>query len=462
MPTLPAFLRPVLSALVCALVALPALAQELPSRKITGDDVRRALIWTGHFSVMSTGDPDILFHTAFKSWQASKGYAATDNLPDEQVTELLSEGEKLRDSFGWATLDDKAVGFSIGVPTKYVKFLGARTDNGNLRYDFEGGVRYGLNVRYGDLSCANVDQQLAAILRSARPTFKVRYGDGYAVAADSDSMKSYLRVVCRTTGVVFASIDISKSQADKLGMLISAMAESLSVSRHFNPTAIARPKLDAPTPTAGDIVAASATRPPPAGKPAANVDTGGKTEAIKREARGSSELTVEQVFNKVSSAVYVVTAGDRMGSAVAISDNELLTNCHVVKEVAHVTLMHDKATQSADVVSINERADRCILKTANKLEKWVTIRPYDDIKVGERALTIGTPQGLELTVADGIVSSKRTHEERRLIQTSAPISQGSSGGGLFDAQGHLLGITTFQLKVGQNLNFAIAAEDFSK
>ncbi len=92
----------------------------------------------------------------------------------------------------------------------------------------------------------------------------------------------------------------------------------------------------------------------------------------------------------------------------------------------------------------------------------MTIRPYDDIKVGERALTIGTPQGLELTVADGIVSSKRTHEERRLIQTSAPISQGSSGGGLFDAQGHLLGITTFQLKVGQNLNFAIAAEDFSK
>ncbi|MDP1840793.1 MAG: trypsin-like peptidase domain-containing protein, partial [Reyranella sp.] len=93
---------------------------------------------------------------------------------------------------------------------------------------------------------------------------------------------------------------------------------------------------------------------------------------------------------------------------------------------------------------------------------WVGVRPYSDIKVGERALTIGTPQGLELTVAEGIVSSKRSQNDSKLIQTSAPISQGSSGGGLFDAQGELLGITTFYFKAGQNLNFAVAAEEFSR
>ena len=49
-----------------------------------------------------------------------------------------------------------------------------------------------------------------------------------------------------------------------------------------------------------------------------------------------------------------------------------------------------------------------------------------------------------------------------MIQTSAPISQGSSGGGLFDARGHLLGITTFYFKGGQNLNFALAAEEFAQ
>jgi len=48
------------------------------------------------------------------------------------------------------------------------------------------------------------------------------------------------------------------------------------------------------------------------------------------------------------------------------------------------------------------------------------------------------------------------------VQTSAPISHGSSGGGLFDARGELLGITTFYFAGGQNLNFAVAAEDFAK
>jgi Trypsin-like peptidase domain len=462
MPTLPALFRHVVCTLSGVLLVLPAAAQDLPTTKITGADLRRALIWTGHYSVMNPGDPNTLFRAGLQSWQASKKYKVTDSLPDEQETELLAEGDKQRDSFGWAKFEDKSIGFSVGVPTKLVGFLGARTNNGGLVYDFEGGVRYAISVRYGDLSCSNVDQQLAYFLRATRPTFRARYGDGYAVGGENDSLRSYLRVVCRTSGVVFASIDINRSNVDKFGLLVSAMADSLSVSRHFNPTAIPRPRLDQPTPTAGDIVAASATSPKAADKPGADVDTDGKTAAIKREAREGPSLTAEQVFDKVSPAVYVVTAGERMGSAVAISEHELLTNCHVVKEVARVTLMRDKAKQPADVVSVNEKADRCVLRTEKKLEKWVAIRSYDDIKVGEPALTVGTPQGLELTVADGLVSSKRSLEGRRLIQTTAPISQGSSGGGLFDAQGHLLGITTFYLKVGQSLNFAIAAEDFAK
>ena len=147
---------------------------------------------------------------------------------------------------------------------------------------------------------------------------------------------------------------------------------------------------------------------------------------------------------------------------MAISDNELLTNCHVVTDLAEVKIVREKQELTAKVVSRNADADRCVLRTAAKLPKWVTVRPYDDIKVGERAITIGTPQGLELTVAEGIVSSKRTYNQSRVIQTSAPISQGSSGGGLFDARGHLLGITTFYVKAGQNLNFAVAAEEFAQ
>jgi S1-C subfamily serine protease len=457
MSPLPRSLRWIALALAFALIMGNACAQEIPDRKITGEEIRRALIWTGHFSVMTRDEPEAAFRNAFHSWQKSRHYAETKELPEDQVPELLSEGDRVHDSVGWAKLEDKSIGLSLGVPTRLVKFIGARNDNGGLRYDFEGAVTYTLGVRYGDLNCANLDTQLAWFLRRVRPTFKAKYADGYAMGSETN----YIRAVCRTTGVVIAGIDIPKGEADKYGMLISAMAESLVLTRHFNPTAPARARLDAPAPSPGDLITAS-TRPASADKNPASVDDSGKTDALKREGRDGHDLSVEEVFAKVSPAVYVVRAGERLGSAVAISEHELLTNCHVVKDQPHVTLSRDKIKRAADIASRNEKADRCVLKTTDKLESWVGIRPYDGIKVGERALTVGTPQGLELTVADGIVSSKRTHEQRRLIQTSAPISQGSSGGGLFDAQGNLLGITTFQMRVGQNLNFAIAAEDYAR
>lgn len=69
------------------------------------------------------------------------------------------------------------------------------------------------------------------------------------------------------------------------------------------------------------------------------------------------------------------------------------------------------------------------------------------------------PRGLELTLSDGLISGLRNGADGSIdrIQTTAPISPGSSGGGLFDQEGRLVGITTFQLKEGQNLNFALLA-----
>jgi len=192
------------------------------------------------------------------------------------------------------------------------------------------------------------------------------------------------------------------------------------------------------------------------------IDDSGKTGALKLETRDGADLRADEVFDKASGAVYVVNADRRLGSAVAISDNELLTSCHVTGDLAEVKIARAKDEMPAKVISRNVDADRCVLRTDTKLAKWVTVRPYDDIKVGERAITIGTPQGLELTAAEGIVSSKRVYNQTRVVQTSAPISQGSSGGGLFDARGHLLGITTFYFRGGQNLNFAVAAEEYAQ
>ena len=81
-----------------------------------------------------------------------------------------------------------------------------------------------------------------------------------------------------------------------------------------------------------------------------------------------------------------------------------------------------------------------------------------DLRVGQRVYAIGAPQGLELTLSDGLISGLRDAAGAQIIQTSAAISPGSSGGGLFDDAGELIGVTTFQTKTGQNLIFAIPVE----
>jgi peptidoglycan hydrolase-like protein with peptidoglycan-binding domain len=219
--------------------------------------------------------------------------------------------------------------------------------------------------------------------------------------------------------------------------------------------------------------AAPATPPSPAPPVASSeprdrspaIDRSGKTNAIRLTLGEGPDLRPQDVFEKVSGAVYVVQTQDSLGSAVAISERELLTNCHVVGNNAFVSLEREGVRLRVAVVSANADADRCVLSVGaagEPLPKWVRVRPYADVKVGERAFTVGAPQGLELSLAEGIISSKRAVDAGRLFQTSAPISKGSSGGGLFDAHGNLLGITTFMLKDAQNLNFAIAAEEYAK
>ena len=71
---------------------------------------------------------------------------------------------------------------------------------------------------------------------------------------------------------------------------------------------------------------------------------------------------------------------------------------------------------------------------------------------------IGNPKGLSNTISEGIVSALRSDEGEELIQHTAPISHGSSGGALVDSNGALLGMNSWQVANGQNLNFAIAAK----
>jgi S1-C subfamily serine protease len=117
----------------------------------------------------------------------------------------------------------------------------------------------------------------------------------------------------------------------------------------------------------------------------------------------------------------------------------------------------------AELVAADFEADRCVLQTRfMHLHPVVGLRRFDALEVGEAVYAIGNPRRLERTLSEGLLSGKRTGTDQRLLQTTAPISPGSSGGGLFDRQGNLLGITSSTLRGAQNVNFAVPAEDFWK
>lgn len=183
-------------------------------------------------------------------------------------------------------------------------------------------------------------------------------------------------------------------------------------------------------------------------------------------------LEGKELFKRVKQSVFVVLATRSIadaksrdvaqGSAVAISEHLLLTNCHVVKDRQLIKILQDGVATDAKLVAGRMALDRCVLEAKDiKLQPIAGIRPFSDLEEGERVFAIGTPYGRERTLSEGLVSKLQAASSANFVQTSAAISPGSSGGGLFDERGNLIGITTLQ-SVGraQNLNFALAASDY--
>ena len=185
--------------------------------------------------------------------------------------------------------------------------------------------------------------------------------------------------------------------------------------------------------------------------------------------RANKKLTPIEIFQKTSGSIYVIYARSNsittknrqsQGSAVAISSSLALTNCHVLENSKEAFLKSGDEYSRIDVIYSDKKTDRCVIRSRDiTLQPIEAIRRKASLSIGEKTYSIGAPRGLEKTLGDGLVSGIRTGPVT-YIQTSAPISPGSSGGGLFDEEGSLIGITTFLLKESQSLNFAISAEEY--
>ncbi|ANJ73989.1 S1C family serine protease [Ralstonia insidiosa] len=182
----------------------------------------------------------------------------------------------------------------------------------------------------------------------------------------------------------------------------------------------------------------------------------------------ATALEPADVFAKVAPSIWEVLVADAtgrptaLGSAVVIGDGLAITNCHVLRGGKQVNVKRGNATFGARLLYPDVERDLCQLRIADFHYPAVTIAPSSMLVTGQKVYAIGNPLGFDLTISEGLISSLR-HDENgqlRAIQTSAAISQGSSGGGLFDSNARLVGITSRMVSAayGQNLNFAAPAD----
>lgn len=167
-------------------------------------------------------------------------------------------------------------------------------------------------------------------------------------------------------------------------------------------------------------------------------------------------------------SVVLLTMEDSNGRPVStasgffVREDLVVTNFHAVREgvQGHVKLVGSRGTYViAGVASMDQGKDLAVLRVTGTKAPSLRLGSDRDVRVGDRIYAVGNPMGLEGTFSDGIVSAIRNVGARRLLQITAPISPGSSGGPVLNESGLVIGIAVGTFAEGQNLNFAIPVAD---
>lgn len=272
---------------------------------------------------------------------------------------------------------------------------------------------------------------------------------------------------------LLAAVEVKPSGAPPAGASASA---SVSAS-NAPPDTSAAPLASA---SASPAASASASSPSLSGSTPAPVDVGAPDAAP-----ATGEKTPAQLFKELAPAVVTIfIKGEGPGAEGSgtgfLIDNQgtIATNHHVIEhgKTIQIRFQNGATFDSADLLVDSPSIDLALLLI--RLDQPVDAGPKVEAKplvlgdselvvVGERALSIGNPLGLEHTLTDGLVSARRMFEGRAWIQMSVPVSPGNSGGPLFNMRGEVIGITTRQVLGGmfgraQNLNLAVPVNELKK
>lgn len=172
--------------------------------------------------------------------------------------------------------------------------------------------------------------------------------------------------------------------------------------------------------------------------------------------------SAEDIARSVRQAVVLIEvqgAEEGIGTGFFVADSLVATSLHVVEGATgiSVTLEGGQTIDGARVIAYDRERDLALLSTPRLVVEPLGLAS-DLIEQGADVLVLGHPEGLDFTLSQGIVSAVRELGEAHLLQITAPISPGSSGGPVLDRHGRVVGVATAFLQEGQNLNFAVGAE----
>ena len=186
---------------------------------------------------------------------------------------------------------------------------------------------------------------------------------------------------------------------------------------------------------------------------------------------GYSQNNLSSLFESTLPSILKIETFDTNGNPLMLgtgffisSTGKAITNLHVFKGACRSQV----TTSSGKIYKIDNiwyKTDSLDLVTFDIIKDEKEVFPFLKIagnvpKTGMGVFLIGNPIGLDFTISDGIISSIRQQSELgQIIQTTAPISAGSSGSPLMDMNGFVIGVITFTFTNGQNLNFAISLLD---
>jgi tetratricopeptide (TPR) repeat protein len=183
------------------------------------------------------------------------------------------------------------------------------------------------------------------------------------------------------------------------------------------------------------------------------------------QAEGLSNAALPDILARVHEAVVTIVtydSGDKplsQGSGFIATPDGLVVTCwHVVAGASKIKVVRRGGAEwtAQGIVAADAERDFAIVKVAGKNLPTIPLGDSDKVRQGDRVVAISSPLGLDQTASEGIISSVRALPDgQKVLQTTAAVSEGSSGGPVLDGQGRVVAIAAFVIAGGQSLNFAV-------